>query len=73
LAAIAQTVMADTHLIKNRGDDEKWYQYCAEMRDAAGAVNAAIHADDQPATTAAMLRLTKSCETCHAEFRKSAE
>jgi hypothetical protein len=70
LAAIAQTVMADTKAVKNAADHDKWYQYCAEMRDAAGAVNTAIHADDQSATTAAMSRLAKSCETCHAVFRK---
>ena len=52
LAAIAQTVMADTQAVKDPADLDKWYQDCAEMRDAAGAVNAAIHADDQPATAA---------------------
>ena len=70
LAAIAQTVMADTKAVKDPADLDKWYQDCAEMRDAAGAVNAAIHADDQPATAAGMARLAKSCETCHAVFRK---
>lgn len=70
LAAIAQTVMADTQAVKDPADLDKWYQDCAEMRDAAGAANAAIHADDQPATAAGMARLAKSCETCHAVFRK---
>jgi hypothetical protein len=70
LAAIAQTVMADTKAVKDPADLDKWYQDCAEMRDAAGAVNAAIHADDQAATAAGMSRLAKSCETCHAVFRK---
>lgn len=70
LAAIAQTVLADTHEAKSPGDEKKWYQYCAEMRDAAGAVNAAVHAGDQQAATAAMVGLTKSCEDCHEVFRK---
>jgi len=73
LAAIAQEVMADTTAVKNPSDYEKWYQDCAEMRDAAGSVNAAIHADDQSATAAAMSRLAKSCETCHAVFRKESK
>jgi cytochrome c556 len=73
LAAIAQVVTADTHEVKNPADMDKWFEYCAEMRDAAGAVNAAIHANDQPATTAAMSRLAASCETCHALFRKEAK
>ncbi len=70
LAAVAQTVMADTSCVKNPGDLQKWYDYCAEMRTAAGAVNAAIHAQDQEATTKAMARLATSCETCHRVFRK---
>ena len=73
LAAIAQAVMADTTAVKKPADYEKWYQDCAEMRDAAGSVNAAIHADDKSATAAAMSRLAKSCETCHAVFRKESK
>jgi hypothetical protein len=73
LAAIAQAVMADTHEVKNPADIDKWYQYCAEMRDAAGAVNAAIHANDLAATAGGMSRLAQSCESCHAVFRKEAK
>jgi cytochrome c556 len=73
LAAIAQAVMADTHEVKNPAEIDKWYQYCAEMRDAAGAVNAAIHANDQAATAGGMSRLAQSCESCHAVFRKEAK
>jgi cytochrome c556 len=70
LAAIAQAVMADTSAVKTSTDLDKWYEYCAEMRTAAGAVNSAIHAQDEAATTAAMSRLAASCETCHKVFRK---
>ncbi len=70
LAAIAQAVMADASAVKNPTDLDKWYEYCAEMRTAAGAVNSAIHAEDEAATTAAMSRLAASCETCHKVFRK---
>jgi hypothetical protein len=72
LAAIAQASMSDTHEVKNPADLDKWYQYCAEMRDAAGQVNAAVRALDHAKTTSAMLRLTNSCDTCHKVFRKGA-
>jgi cytochrome c556 len=72
LAAIAQASMADTHEVKNPADLDKWYEYCAEMRDAAGQVNAAVRALDHAKTTSAMLRLTNSCDTCHKVFRKGA-
>ena len=71
LAAIAQTIQYNDrgHGI-NLSNQKLWHQDCAEMRDAAGAVNKAIHADDQPAAITGMTRLAKSCETCHAVFRK---
>ncbi len=69
LAAIAQTVMADTSAVKNPKDLDKWYAACAEMRDAAGAVNVAVHAENLDATSKAMAKLAASCETCHAVFR----
>jgi hypothetical protein len=69
LAAIAQSVMADMQAVKNPADAPKWYQFCGEMRDAAGGVNSAIHAGDQAALATAMSRLAKSCESCHAVFR----
>jgi hypothetical protein len=70
MAAIAQASMYDTHEVKNPADLDKWYEYCAEMRDAAGQVNAAVRAGDHPKTTAAMSRLAHSCEACHKVFRK---
>jgi cytochrome c556 len=56
--------------VKNSADLEKWYQYCAEMRDAAGLVNTAVRAGDHAKATSAMSRLANSCETCHQVFRK---
>ncbi len=41
LAAIAQACNYDTHEVKDPADLDKWYQLCGEMRDAAGALNAA--------------------------------
>ncbi|MCC7084000.1 MAG: hypothetical protein IT427_03210 [Pirellulales bacterium] len=71
LAAIAQASISDTHEVKDPADLEKWYQCCAEMRDAAGQVNAAVHAGDHAKTTSAMLRLANSCDTCHQSFRRN--
>ena len=70
LAVIGQAAMADTHEVKNPADLEKWYQFCAEMRDAAGAVGNGVRAQDFAATTAAMKRLSQNCDDCHAVFRK---
>ncbi len=69
LAAIAQASMLDTQYAMTPGDVEKWYAYCAEMRDAAGSVNAAIHAQDPQRVTQSMKRLVRSCEACHMTFR----
>ncbi len=70
LAVIAQAAMADTHEVKNPADTDKWYQYCAEMRDAAGAINAAIRQKDFEAATIAGKQLKALCKQCHDVFRE---
>jgi cytochrome c556 len=70
LSAIAASILTDTRAVKNPADTDKWYKFSADMRDAAGSVNAAVHAGDQAATATAMSQLAKSCEACHAVFRK---
>ena len=69
LAVIAQASTYDTHEVKNPADLDKWYQLCGEMRDAAGEVNAKVHADDKTAAEAALGKLAQSCESCHQTFR----
>lgn len=73
LAAVAQASIADTSEAKNPGDVEKWYKYCVDMRDAAGALNAAIRALDQKAAEAAMKKMAKSCDDCHEVFHPEAK
>ena len=68
MAAIAQASMANADDVKKLGDAEKWYKFCADMRDAAGALNAAIHAKDKDAAGSAMKKLAKSCDDCHEVF-----
>ena len=61
--------MFDTEVAATADEVEVWRQYCAEMRDSAGEVNTAIHAQDAERVDAGMKRLLRSCETCHATFR----
>lgn len=69
LAIIGQACNVDTHEVKDPADIDKWYQYCAEMRDAAGEVNGAIHAKNFDGATAGLEKLEKSCQGCHEVFR----
>ena len=73
LAVIAQASMADTSEVKNPADMEKWYAFCAAMRDAAGDANKGLHANDKDGTAAARKKLSQSCEDCHKVFRKEEE
>ncbi len=72
IAAIAQGSMADTSAAKKPQEMKQWYGFSAEMRDAAGAANAAIHAGDEPAAAEAMQKLGKSCTDCHTVFHPEA-
>ena len=69
LAAIAQAAMLDDQYTKNAQDVEQWVELCTKMRDAAGEVNSAVHAQDQARVSSGMKRLADSCESCHATFR----
>jgi hypothetical protein len=68
IAAIAQGSMADLSEAKNADQVKQWYGFSAAMRDHAGAVNAAIHKGNEPATAEAMKKLAQSCDDCHAVF-----
>lgn len=72
LAVIAQATTVDTHEVQDPAQVGEWFQYCGDMRDAAGEVNAAIRAADKSAVDAGMKKLTQSCEACHAAFRVDA-
>lgn len=69
LAAIAQASLLDTAWVKSPEDVAEWTKFCVQMRDAAGEVNAGIHALDQARVTSAMKQMTQSCDDCHAKFR----
>jgi hypothetical protein len=68
LAAIAQAAAADDSYAEGAEQLKQWRQFCAEMRDAAGALNAAIHKQDATAVDTAMMNLKNSCDRCHKVF-----
>jgi hypothetical protein len=73
IAVVGQGSMANAEDTDKPTEVEKWYQYCAEMRDAAAAVNKAVHAKDEASAEKAMEALQKSCDDCHAIFHPGVE
>jgi hypothetical protein len=73
LAAIAQGTIANSGDTKKPDKSAEWTKFCVQMRDAAGAVNASIHAKDQKATEAGIEKMTKACDECHAVFNEEAK
>ncbi|MBN2023736.1 MAG: cytochrome c [Pirellulales bacterium] len=73
LAAIAQASLPHVGDTTLPNESARWYKECEEMRAAAAEVNAAIRAGDQAATTKAIERLNKSCESCHEVFKPDAK
>jgi len=72
IAAIGQVSIADTTQAKNDEEIQKWRTLCVDMRDTAGAINAAIHKQDRDAANAAMTRLQQNCDDCHKVFHPAA-
>ena len=70
LSVIAQGSMANASDTEKPEEAEKWYKYCAEMRDAAAEVNAACAKKDHAAAEAALEKLGETCHTCHAVFHE---
>lgn len=72
IAVIAQGSMANSADTDKPAEAEKWFKYCAEMRDAAGEVGAACVKKDHAAATAALKKLGETCNTCHEVFHEEA-
>ena len=68
LAAIAQVTIFDTHEVKDPAKISEWEAMCREMRDSAADLAAQIKAMNKSGATAALTRMNKSCEDCHAVF-----
>ena len=70
IAAIGQASMANAGDTEKPTETTKWYAYCAQMRDAAAAVNKAVAAGDADKVKSAMKDLQQSCDDCHAVFHE---
>jgi cytochrome c556 len=70
LASIANSLLYDTHEVKSGGDIPAWYEYAAEFRESAGALNAAIKTGETAKVSAALKRMSTSCDTCHKKFHQ---
>lgn len=68
LMAISQGSMLSVDETEAPDKVAEWFKYCTDMRDAAGALNQAVHAKNEDAAKAAMDALQQSCEDCHAVF-----
>jgi len=73
LVAIGQGSMPNAEETEAPDRVADWFKYCVEMRDAAGALNNAVHARNEDAAKTAMAALQQSCDDCHTIFHKDAE
>jgi hypothetical protein len=69
LAVIAQAAMYDTSEVKKPGDEEKWFKFCADMRDAAVEVGKVVKAGKADSVERVMGKLMQSCDDCHEVFK----
>lgn len=69
LVAIAIASQLDDSYAKSPEQVTAWNDCCVEMRDAAGEVNSAVHAQDAARVSTGMKRLQQSCDACHAKFQ----
>lgn len=69
LAAISQASMIDMNYCSGKDEEARWAKICADMRDASATVGAAVRQKDQKGATAALARLAKTCDDCHADFK----
>ncbi len=71
IALVGQSILSDTHMVENKADTAKWYEYAVKLRDLAGEINAAVAAKDQARAAAAYGKLyPDNCNACHESFRK---
>ena len=69
LAALAQASSLDTGYCSDQEEEVLWREICAQLRDSAAEVNAAVRAGDQEAAKAALAKSVQSCDACHHRFR----
>lgn len=70
IAVIGQGSMPNVAETEAPDKGDEWVEFSIQMRNAAGAVNAAVHALDKEAAGVAMDALQQSCDDCHAVFHQ---
>jgi hypothetical protein len=70
LAAIANSLLFDTHEVKNEADLPSWYEYSVEFRESAHGLNTAIKSGETAKVSSALARMNRSCDTCHKKFHQ---
>jgi cytochrome c556 len=68
LAAVAQSTVYDTHEVRNPAQLPDWYEFSKEFCVSTSELVAKIQARDKAGSSAALDRVTKSCEACHKVF-----
>jgi hypothetical protein len=69
LAAIAQVSLHNTAYCSSKDEESTWARICADMRNAAAEVNAAVRKKDQATARIGLEKVVKTCDACHADFR----
>jgi cytochrome c556 len=66
LAMLAKVIREPTF---DNGDDEAYLKYASEFQKECQALVDAVKTDNQPNAQSALSRISKSCDSCHGEFR----
>lgn len=69
LAVLGVVIEADTHLVKDKGDIEKWKGFSKELQKSSTEISKILKGGDQEAFKKAFLASSKSCSGCHSEIR----
>lgn len=69
MSAVASVAAHDLSRCKDAGDEIAWRAYCEELRLSAAEIREALVVQDRATAFKGLARLTKSCDSCHAEFR----
>ena len=69
LAVLSLVIEADTHVVKDKADLEKWKKYSTDMQKSMTEIAVALKAKDDAKGKALFVESSKSCNLCHTEIR----
>jgi cytochrome c556 len=69
LVALAAVLAEDPSPDRPADQHRAWREISAQLRDAAGQLNQALHSGDAPQRQQARRALDRSCQQCHDQFR----